>query len=95
MQAEPIGPTVDMIRDALSWLGKCKREQAGHSMHLAFRFTPEGDARSTLRLKVEINTREHDSLFGIRFEWRNVQADPLLHQGLLSDASGVERESRF
>lgn len=40
-QAEPIGATVDAIRDALSWLGKCQREQAGHSMHLVFRFAPE------------------------------------------------------
>ena len=65
-QAEPIGATVDAIRDALSWLGKCNREQAGHSMHLVFRFTPEADAQATLKLKVEINTREHESLFGIR-----------------------------
>ena len=28
-QAEPIGPTVDAICDALAWLGKCNREQAG------------------------------------------------------------------
>ena len=29
-RAEPIGATVDAIRAALSWLGKCKRAQAGH-----------------------------------------------------------------
>ena len=66
MQAEPIGLTVDAIRDALSWLGKCKREQAVHSMHLVFKFTPEADTQATLKLKVEINTREHTSLFGIK-----------------------------
>ena len=65
-QAEPIGTTVDAIREALSWLGKCKREQAGHSMHLVFKFTPEADAQATLKLKVEINTREHESLFPVR-----------------------------
>jgi len=65
-QAEPIGTTVNAIRDALSWLGKCNREQAGHSMHLVFKFTPEADAQATLKLKVEINTREHGSLFGIK-----------------------------
>ena len=65
-QAEPIGATVDAIRDALSWLGKCNREQAGHSMRLVFKFTPEADAQATLKLKVEMNTREHDSLFGIK-----------------------------
>ena len=65
-QAEPIGTTVDAIREALSWLGKCKREQAGHSMHLVFKFTPEADTQATLKLKVEINTREHESLFPVR-----------------------------
>lgn len=65
-QAEPIGTTVDAIRDALSWLGKCQREQAGHSMHLVFKFTPEADAQAMLKLKVEINTREHDSFLGLK-----------------------------
>ncbi|MBB3398874.1 hypothetical protein FHX09_005374 [Rhizobium sp. BK538] len=62
--AEPIGPTIDAIRNALSWLGKCKREQAGHSTHLVFRFAPEAEPGTSLKLKVEINTREHTSLFG-------------------------------
>ena len=65
-RAEPIGATVDAIRDALSWLGECKSDQAGHSMHLIFRFTPEADEQATLKLKVEINTREHNSLFGLQ-----------------------------
>lgn len=75
--AEPIGSTIDAIRDALSWLGKCKREQAGHSMHLVFRFSPEADANSTLKLKVEINTREHESLFGICHYPFNVVVRPI------------------
>ena len=65
-QAEPIGTTVDAIRDTLSWLGKCNREQAGHSMHLVFKFAPEADTQATLKLKVEINTREHESFFGLK-----------------------------
>ena len=64
--AEPIGTTVDAIRNALSWLGKCNREQAGHSMHLVFKFAPETDSQATLKLKVEINTREHSHLLGIK-----------------------------
>ncbi len=64
--AEPIGTTVDAIRDALSWLGKCNREQAGHSMHLVFKFAPETDSQAMLKLKVEINTREHSHLLGIK-----------------------------
>lgn len=64
--AEPIGPTVDAIRKALAWLGPCKREQAGHSMHLVFRFSPEAEPDARLKLKVEINTREHECLHGFR-----------------------------
>jgi len=63
-RAEPIGATVDAIRDALSWLGKCNRAQAGHSMHLVFKFAPEIAPQATLKLKVEVNTREHASLQG-------------------------------
>ena len=35
-------------------------------MHLVFKFTPEIDPQATLKLKVEINTREHASLLGVR-----------------------------
>jgi predicted nucleotidyltransferase component of viral defense system len=66
IEAEPIGAIVDAIRDALSWLGKCKSTQAGHSMHLVFKFTPEVDKQTTMKLKVEINTREHSHLLDIR-----------------------------
>jgi predicted nucleotidyltransferase component of viral defense system len=65
-RAEPIGATVDAIRDALSWLGKCNRKHAGHSMHLVFKFAPETDPQAFLKLKVEINTREHASLNGLK-----------------------------
>ncbi len=63
---EPIGITIDAIREALSWLGQCSRHQAGHSMRLVFKFAPEADPESTLKLKVEINTREHESLYGLK-----------------------------
>jgi hypothetical protein len=35
-------------------------------MHLTFRFAPEANLEATLKLKVEINTREHNNLPGIR-----------------------------
>lgn len=63
---EPIGATVSSIREALSWLGPCKREQAAHSMHLVFKFVPELESGAALKVKVEINTREHESLLGFR-----------------------------
>lgn len=65
-QQEPIGGIIDAIRDALSWLGKCNRTQAQHSMHLTFKFTPESAGGGPLKLKVEINTREHQNLHGLK-----------------------------
>lgn len=65
-RGEPIGATVDAIRDALAWLGKPARHQAGHSMHLVYKFKPEAAPEEALNLKVEINTREHVSLFGLQ-----------------------------
>lgn len=47
----PIGPTVDAVRKALSWLGPCKREQAGHSMHLIFRLAMFGNSSSHLKTR--------------------------------------------
>lgn len=90
--AEPIGATIDAIRDALSWLGKCRREQAGHSMHLVFRFAPEVDADSKLKLKVEINTREHESQLGVRHYPFAVESD--WYQGRAEIAS-FEPEELF
>ncbi|HWK60815.1 MAG TPA: nucleotidyl transferase AbiEii/AbiGii toxin family protein [Eoetvoesiella sp.] len=90
--AEPIGATIDAIRNALSWLGACRREQAGHSMHLVFRFAPEVDAESELKLKVEINTREHESLLGVRHYPFTVEND--WYQGKTEIAS-FEPEELF
>jgi predicted nucleotidyltransferase component of viral defense system len=73
--AEPIGATVDAIRDALSWLGKCNRAQAGHSMHLVFKFAPESEPQTALKLKVEVNTREHASLHGLESYPFSVDSD--------------------
>lgn len=35
-------------------------------MHLVFKFVPEADLETALKLKVEINTREHENLYGIK-----------------------------
>ena len=64
MRAEPIKETVAEIRHVLSWLGKCSYSPGPHSVHLAFKFTPEAESGSQLRLKVEINTREHQPCYG-------------------------------
>jgi predicted nucleotidyltransferase component of viral defense system len=83
-RAEPIGATIDGVRAALSWLGKPQREQAAHTTHLVFRFTPEVEGGGWLKLKVEINTREHANVRGFKiypFEvnsgWHQAKAEVL------------------
>lgn len=65
-QAEPIGETASAIHSALSWLGKYNWKQAAHSIHLTFRFAPEAGDGSQLKLKVEINTREHQNFYALK-----------------------------
>jgi predicted nucleotidyltransferase component of viral defense system len=61
-------------------------------MHLVFRFAPEVDAESTLKLKIEINTREHESLLGVRHYPFAVESD--WYQGKAEIAS-FEPEELF
>jgi predicted nucleotidyltransferase component of viral defense system len=63
---EPIGQTIDAIREALAWLGVPARKVAAHSLHLNYRFNPEAAPDERLLLKVEMNTREHANLMGLR-----------------------------
>lgn len=64
-RAEPIGPVIDGVQEALSWLGRGKRIQGQRSTTLVFKFTPEEASDQPLKLKIEINTREHQSRHGI------------------------------
>jgi predicted nucleotidyltransferase component of viral defense system len=66
VRPEPIGHTVDAVRRALSWFGPCRRKSAAHSIHLVFSFSPEAAPATNAKLKIEINTREHENLYGIR-----------------------------
>lgn len=63
--AEPFGPIMDKLREVLSFLGdKPVRKQKQHNNTLVYRFDSEGGI--PLRLKVEVNCREHHSIFGIQ-----------------------------
>lgn len=60
VNAEPIGNTLDLLRKVLDrWLGKPKRILKEGRANLVYRFKSEGPPKVRLRLKVEINTREH------------------------------------
>ncbi len=63
--AEPFGPIMDKLREVLSFLGdKPIRKQKQHNNTLIYRFDSEGGI--PLRLKVEVNCREHHTIFGIQ-----------------------------
>jgi predicted nucleotidyltransferase component of viral defense system len=60
IDAGPIGSTLDVLRGALdAWLGEPRRVFKEGRVILVFRFDSEGPPSVPLRLKVEINTREH------------------------------------
>jgi predicted nucleotidyltransferase component of viral defense system len=65
--AEPAGPMMQALRAALEpWLGKAKWKQGEGRITFYFRFTAEGASPVPMRLKVEINTREHFAVYGLR-----------------------------
>ena len=61
----PAGPVMDALRNALDpWLGEARWKQSQGRMTFGYRFLSEGTPAMRLRLKVEINTREHFAVFG-------------------------------
>jgi predicted nucleotidyltransferase component of viral defense system len=73
----PIGPALDAIRRALDpWLGSPKRTTREGRVVLLYRMSSEGQPSIPMRLKIEINSREHFTEHGhlslpfeVRSEW--------------------------
>jgi len=65
VKAEPIGATLNALREVLDpWLGKPQWKQNEGRVALVYRFDSEDHPPLRLRLKVEINSREHFALLG-------------------------------
>lgn len=61
----PIGETLNALQRILNdFLGKPRRSQKERSVNLTYRMDSEGPPVVPLRLKVEINTREHFTVYG-------------------------------
>ena len=61
----PAGPLLDALRRALGpWLGEARWKQSQGLVTLGYRFLSEDAPPMRLRLKVEINTREHFAVYG-------------------------------
>jgi predicted nucleotidyltransferase component of viral defense system len=64
-RAGPIGPVLTALHARLdSWLGEPRRKQAQGGVSLIYRFDSEIPPVTPLRLKIEINSREHFSVCG-------------------------------
>jgi predicted nucleotidyltransferase component of viral defense system len=67
IKQEPIGPILDRIRERLQFIGsKAKNEKSLHNNTLIYRFESEIPPVINMRLKIEINTREHFSVLGFK-----------------------------
>lgn len=66
-RSEPAGPTMEALRAALHpWLGKPQWKQTEGRVTFVYRFNSEDMPPIPLRLKVEINSREHFAMFGFK-----------------------------
>lgn len=60
IKAGPIGPILQELRKTIDpWLGKSKWKLSEGRATLYYRFIPEEETFQTMRIKIEINTREH------------------------------------
>ncbi len=67
VRAEPIGETLDRARAVLDpWLGEPRRVFHEGRVNLVYRFESEDAPPLKLKLKVEINTREHFTHLGVK-----------------------------
>lgn len=76
MKAGPIGQILDRLRDVLRFLGKARVEVGDMMATMKFRFESEIAPIVPMRLKIEINCREHFAklgwekvTFGVQSNW--------------------------
>lgn len=67
INSEPINPVLKRLRERLVFLGT-KREvkQHIHNNTVIYRFEPEDTSIASMRLKIEINIREHFNVLGLK-----------------------------
>ncbi len=76
----PAGPLMDRLRGTLDpWLGQAQWKQSRGRVTFGYRFWPEDVPTMRLRLKVEINTREHFAVLG--FTKRTFSIDSRWYSG--------------
>lgn len=74
VKAEPIGESIKTIRNLIDpLLGKPKRDSSRKGFTLTYGISSEG-GKENKKLKIEINTREHFSVYGLEKKEFNIQS---------------------
>jgi predicted nucleotidyltransferase component of viral defense system len=79
IKAGAFGEIIDRIREQLSFLGTPRVNQKLHNNTIVYRILSEDDV--PIKLKIEVNTREHFSVYGLEYvpvrldsDWDNGEA---------------------
>lgn len=64
VKAEPFGAIIDRVRGQLSFLGTPRIKQKRHNNTIVYSILSEDDV--PMKLKIEVNTREHFSIYGLQ-----------------------------
>lgn len=88
VKAEPIGDTLSLIKEVLNpILGKPKWKLNQGRATLYYKYEPENYPEKITKIKIEINTREHFTVFGtfyknfqMKSQWFSGQADIQTYQ---------------
>lgn len=97
---EPIRETIDHLRDTLSWLGEPVVKQKKHNNTLVFKVQPTDLEAGEIHLKVEINCKEHFSVFPmvrvpfeVRNSWYNGQCELQTYE--LAELTGTKLRALY
>jgi predicted nucleotidyltransferase component of viral defense system len=71
----PIGDILSLLREKLSFLGRANYEHVLHSNKLIYSFQTEFEPVVKLKVKIEINTREHFTVYGYNELNRKVESE--------------------
>jgi predicted nucleotidyltransferase component of viral defense system len=75
VRAEPIGPAMGKIRDALKWLGKPRYKQSEERVTFYYSYLAEPPLEKPMRFKLEINTVEAFTVYGYESRPFEVHSD--------------------
>lgn len=74
VNSEPIKPTIMQLQKKLGFIGKSTVAQKLNNNTLIFKFEATAPPKNPIRLKVEINCREHLCIFGLEKINRSVES---------------------